>query len=36
MNAFLSGEKVYLRAISDDDATNEYLGWINDTETTKG
>ncbi len=36
MSTFLTGEKVYLRAISMDDATSEYLGWINDEETTKG
>lgn len=36
MSTFLTGKTVYLRAISMDDATSEYLSWINDEETTKG
>lgn len=36
MSAFLTGEKVHLRAICAEDASAEYLNWINDAETTKG
>lgn len=36
MSAFLKGTKIYLRAISVDDATASYLSWINDPEVTKG
>lgn len=36
MIQFISGQRVYLRAISVDDATEEYLSWLNDEETTKG
>lgn len=36
MNVFLSGEKVFLRALSLEDATSEYLSWINDPEITRG
>jgi [ribosomal protein S5]-alanine N-acetyltransferase len=36
MIRFLQGEKIYLRAISTDDVTEEYLSWINDEETTRG
>lgn len=36
MIQFLVGQQVALRAASPDDATEEYLGWLNDEETTKG
>lgn len=36
MSQFISGQRVYLRAISADDATEEYLSWLNDEETTRG
>lgn len=36
MSGFIQGETIYLRAISADDATAEYLAWINDPETTRG
>jgi len=36
MSQFISGQRIYLRAISADDATGEYLSWLNDEETTKG
>ena len=36
MNAFLTGEKIYLRPVELSDATGEYLAWLNDEETTKG
>ncbi|MFN8775993.1 MAG: GNAT family N-acetyltransferase [Flavobacteriales bacterium] len=33
---FIQGNQVYLRALSQDDATPAYLSWINDPETTRG
>ncbi len=36
MSAYLQAEHVYLRAIQIDDASPEYLSWINNPETTKG
>lgn len=36
MSRFLEGEKVYLRALTLSDATEEYLSWLNDEETTRG
>ena len=36
MSHFISGQRVYLRAISADDATTDYLSWLNDEETTRG
>jgi len=34
--AFLKGEQIFLRAASVDDASENYLSWINDPETTRG
>jgi RimJ/RimL family protein N-acetyltransferase len=36
MSAFLTGKNVYLRAISQSDATSNYLSWLNDPEVTHG
>ncbi len=36
MSKFLQGEKIYLRALAQSDATDEYLSWLNDEETTRG
>ena len=36
MSRFIEGERIYLRAITADDATDEYLSWLNDEETTRG
>jgi len=36
MSGFLEGEQVYLRAIELSDATESYLSWLNDPETTRG
>ncbi|MDG1261096.1 MAG: GNAT family protein [Flavobacteriales bacterium] len=36
MNSFIKGTSIYLRAISLADASEDYLQWINDAETTKG
>ncbi len=36
MNRFIEGAQIYLRAITAEDATDEYLSWINDPETTRG
>lgn len=36
MNAYLKGSRVYLRSIEEDDATENYLSWLNNQETTKG
>jgi UDP-4-amino-4,6-dideoxy-N-acetyl-beta-L-altrosamine N-acetyltransferase len=36
MNVFLSGETVFLRALSTEDVTPEYLRWVNDPEVTRG
>jgi [ribosomal protein S5]-alanine N-acetyltransferase len=36
MIRFLQGKKIYLRAITLQDVTTEYLSWLNDEETTKG
>jgi [ribosomal protein S5]-alanine N-acetyltransferase len=36
MIRFLEGKKIYLRAISLSDVTEEYLSWLNDEETTRG
>lgn len=36
MNAFLTGEKVFVRALSLDDVSHDYLSWINDPEITRG
>jgi RimJ/RimL family protein N-acetyltransferase len=35
-SGFIQGENIILRAISAEDATAEYLSWINDPETTRG
>jgi [ribosomal protein S5]-alanine N-acetyltransferase len=36
MSAFLEGSQIYLRGISSQDASEHYLGWLHDAETTKG
>ncbi|MFN0030639.1 MAG: GNAT family N-acetyltransferase [Flavobacteriales bacterium] len=36
MSNFLEGERIYLRGIATSDATDEYLSWLNDEETTRG
>ncbi|MBX7050601.1 MAG: GNAT family N-acetyltransferase [Flavobacteriales bacterium] len=36
MSRFLEGEKIYLRALTQSDANEEYLSWLNDEETTRG
>ncbi len=36
MSRFLEGENIYLRALSLNDVTEEYLSWLNDEETTRG
>lgn len=36
MNAFLEGDQIYLRALEVSDATEAYLSWLNDPETTRG
>jgi len=36
MTVYLHAEQVYLRAIQLDDASTEYLSWLNDPETTRG
>ncbi|MEO0581013.1 MAG: GNAT family protein [Bacteroidota bacterium] len=36
MNTFLDGDSLALRAITMEDASEEYLSWLNDPETTKG
>lgn len=36
MSRFIEGERIYLRAITAEDATDEYLSWLNDEETTRG
>jgi ribosomal-protein-alanine N-acetyltransferase len=36
MSRFIQGEKIYLRALSLNDANEEYLSWLNDDETTRG
>jgi [ribosomal protein S5]-alanine N-acetyltransferase len=35
-DAFLVGERVYLRALRDEDADGPYAGWFNDEETCRG
>lgn len=35
-NAFLVGDRVFLRGIQTEDATDAYLSWLNDPEITKG
>ena len=35
MSTFIKGETVYLRALTVDDATPEYQGWLNDSEITR-
>jgi len=34
-DAVITGQKVYLRPVTDEDATSEYLSWLNDPETTR-
>ena len=36
MSAYLKAEQVYLRAIEVEDASEAYLSWLNDPETTRG
>lgn len=36
MSRFLEGEKIFLRALTQSDANEEYLSWLNDEETTRG
>lgn len=36
MTQFLRGDKLYLRSITAEDASDRYLSWINDPEVTKG
>lgn len=36
MSAFLQGENIFLRGIALEDATDRYLSWLNDPETTQG
>lgn len=36
MIRFLQGDKIYLRAITLNDVTDDYLSWLNDEETTRG
>lgn len=35
-NAFLTGERIYLRGIQPEDATDEYLSWLNSPEIMRG
>ena len=34
--SLLVGERIYLRLLQDSDVTEEYLGWLNDSEVTRG
>jgi ribosomal-protein-alanine N-acetyltransferase len=36
MSRFIEGDTIYLRALSMNDVSEEYLSWLNDEETTRG